>query len=182
MPQPSAPPCRLIRFDHLATPRLEAPLGPGFVAKQGSDGSSSGSGAALPLPQLRYSGVFVCGPRPVWLVANRGGFVVHPMEADVGQVDAFCAFHNLNCVHGYMAASLAGALNICTLPLQVGGPTSGCCWFDGVLTAAVLCKSCWIDVERQLAVGQITLCKTAMARVLALQLGSTCSGDASQVA
>jgi hypothetical protein len=42
------------------------------------------------------------------------------MEADVGQVDAFCAFHNLNCVHGYMAASLAGSLNICTLPLQVG--------------------------------------------------------------
>ncbi|WIA38397.1 hypothetical protein OEZ86_001723 [Tetradesmus obliquus] len=118
MPQPSAPPCRLIRFDHLATPRLEAPLGPGFVAKQGSDGSNS-SGAALPLPQLRYSGVFVCGPRPVWLVASRGGFVVHPMEADVGQVDAFCAFHNLNCVHGYMAASLAGALNICTLPLQM---------------------------------------------------------------
>jgi hypothetical protein len=88
-----------------------------------SDGSSSdgSSSQALPLPQLRYSGVFVCGPKPVWLVVSRGGLVVHPMEADVGQVDAFCAFHNMNCAHGYMAASLAGALNVCTLPLQVRG-------------------------------------------------------------
>ncbi|KAF6256641.1 CPSF A subunit region-domain-containing protein [Scenedesmus sp. NREL 46B-D3] len=123
MPQPTAPPCRLVRFDQLATPRLEAPLGPGFAPTRGNaaagSSSDSSSSQALPLPQLRYSGVFVCGPRPAWLVASRGGLLAHPMEADVGQVDAFCAFHNLNCVHGYMAASLAGALNICTLPLQM---------------------------------------------------------------
>jgi hypothetical protein len=61
------------------------------------------------------------------------------MEADVGQVDAFCAFHNLNCVHGYMAASLAGALNICTLPLQVGG------WVGGL---AVSCMSYFMSLTQ----------------------------------
>eukprot|EP00775_Hariotina_reticulata_P005379 gene5379-5614_t len=49
-----------------------------------------------------------------------GGVVAHPMQqADVGRVDAFCDFHNVNCPHGYIAAAREGQLNICTLPLQL---------------------------------------------------------------
>jgi hypothetical protein len=61
----------------------------------------------------------VCGPKPLWLVASRGGFVVHPMDSGLGAVHAFCGFHNVNCPHGYIAAALGGDMRICTLPLQV---------------------------------------------------------------
>lgn len=136
MPEAASPPCRLVRFDQLATPRLDPPLGPGFrppgldptasgglarAASLAPPGSSRGSGSSAAGPQLHYSGVLVCGPKPLWLVATRGGFVAHPMEGGVGAVDAFCGFHNINCPYGYIAAARAGDMRICTLPLQVRG-------------------------------------------------------------
>lgn len=116
-------PCRLVRFDGLATPRLQYPLGPRLPGSAGA-----AAGAVLP-QQLQYSGVFVCGPRPLWLVAARGGLLVHPADGELAAVDAFCAFHNVNCPHGYIAASLEGRMNICTLPLQVlaAGVRAVCC-------------------------------------------------------
>lgn len=120
MPLPSAAPYRLIRFDHLVTPRLEQPLGPGgLAAGLSSSGSGSASTDAVQGPKLRYSGIFMCGPKPVWLIATRGGLVPHHMDGKVGAIDAFCAFHNPSCQHGYIAASLKGDMNICTLPLQM---------------------------------------------------------------
>jgi cleavage and polyadenylation specificity factor subunit 1 len=128
MPAADTPPTRLARFDHLATPRLDPPLGPGFrpPGLNPSDslaGSESGRGlnpGAGGLPLLHYSGVFVCGPKPLWLVATRGGLVVHPMDGvTMGAVDAFCGFHNVNCPHGYIAAALEGDMRVCSLPLQV---------------------------------------------------------------
>jgi cleavage and polyadenylation specificity factor subunit 1 len=72
-------------------------------------------------PQLRYSGVFVCGPRPLWLVASRGGVLPHPLDAAHGRVDAFCGFHNVNCVHGFITAATSGNMNVSRLPVQVRG-------------------------------------------------------------
>eukprot|EP00878_Enallax_costatus_P012110 GHUV01012643.1.p1 GENE.GHUV01012643.1~~GHUV01012643.1.p1 ORF type:complete len:1562 (+),score=569.41 GHUV01012643.1:165-4850(+) len=119
MPLPSAPPCRLVRFDHLVTPRLEPPLGPGILGLGSSGSNGHGASSGLQGLKLRYSGIFVCGPKPIWLVASRGALVPHPMDGKVGMVDAFCAFHNPSCQHGYIAASLTGDMNICTLPLQM---------------------------------------------------------------
>eukprot|EP00879_Flechtneria_rotunda_P015034 GHRR01015709.1.p1 GENE.GHRR01015709.1~~GHRR01015709.1.p1 ORF type:complete len:893 (+),score=333.95 GHRR01015709.1:49-2679(+) len=118
MPASAAPPCRLVRFDGLVTPRLNPPLAPGLKPLAGSEASSSNSGATA-ASQLHYSGFFMCGPKPVWLIVSRGSVIVHPMESELGAVDAFCAFHNVNCPHGYIAASLGGNMNICTLPLQL---------------------------------------------------------------
>jgi cleavage and polyadenylation specificity factor subunit 1 len=125
MPAADTPPTRLARFDNLATPRLDPPLGPGFrpPGLNPSDSlagpESGGRGLGGP-PLLHYSGVFVCGPKPLWLVATRGGLVVHPIDGvSMGAVDAFCGFHNVNCPHGYIAAALEGDMRVCTLPLQV---------------------------------------------------------------
>ena len=53
----------------------------------------------------RQSGVFVCGERPMWLFASRGGLVPHPMAAAAGAggdgaataVTALTPFHNQGC-------------------------------------------------------------------------------------
>lgn len=146
MPAADTPPCRLVRFDRLATPRLDPPLGPGFrppglnptdsgpgPAQGSTDAASAGGrGSAAAVPQLQYSGVLVCGPKPLWLVASRGSFVVHPMEGGMGAVDAFCGFHNVNCPNGYIAAALRGDMRICTLPLQVR------CWYHWPLQLSVV--------------------------------------------
>lgn len=100
----SAPPRRLVRFDGLVTPALQVPL-------------AAASGPAARVSQ--YSGVFVCSPRPLWLVAARGGLQAHPADPQLGAVDAFTAFHNANCPHGFIAAAAGGNMNICTLPLMV---------------------------------------------------------------
>lgn len=128
MPAANTPPCRLVRFDRLATPRLNPPLGPGFkqpgldpagLSGQGLASNASAVARAAAGPQIHYSGVLVCGPKPLWLVASRGGFVAHPMDAREGAVDAFCGFDNVNCPQGFIAAGLTGNMRICTLPLQV---------------------------------------------------------------
>ena len=53
----------------------------------------------------RQSGIFVCGERPMWLFASRGGLVPHPMAAAAGAggdgattaVTALTPFHNHGC-------------------------------------------------------------------------------------
>ena len=42
------------------------------------------------------SGLFVCGERPLWLLAVRGTLVAHPMTVE-GAVLGFTPFHNINC-------------------------------------------------------------------------------------
>lgn len=42
------------------------------------------------------SGIFVCGERPLWLLAMRGTLVAHPMTVE-GAVLGFTPFHNINC-------------------------------------------------------------------------------------
>lgn len=46
----------------------------------------------------RQSGLFVCGARPMWLVAARGTLLAHPMFID-GAIAALTPFHNVNCAH-----------------------------------------------------------------------------------
>lgn len=44
----------------------------------------------------RSSGIFVCGERPLWLLAMRGTLMAHPMSVE-GAVLGFTPFHNINC-------------------------------------------------------------------------------------
>uniref|UniRef100_A0A673AI61 Cleavage and polyadenylation specificity factor subunit 1 n=1 Tax=Sphaeramia orbicularis TaxID=375764 RepID=A0A673AI61_9TELE len=49
-----------------------------------------------------YSGVFICGPSPHWmLVTSRGAMRLHPMTID-GPIESFSAFHNVNCPKGFL--------------------------------------------------------------------------------
>uniref|UniRef100_A0A8C5DIP8 Cleavage and polyadenylation specificity factor subunit 1 n=1 Tax=Gouania willdenowi TaxID=441366 RepID=A0A8C5DIP8_GOUWI len=49
-----------------------------------------------------YSGVFICGPSPHWLlVTSRGAMRLHPMSID-GSIDSFSPFHNVNCPKGFL--------------------------------------------------------------------------------
>ncbi|KAK1331791.1 hypothetical protein QTO34_007467 [Cnephaeus nilssonii] len=49
-----------------------------------------------------YSGVFICGPSPHWLlVTSRGALRLHPMGID-GPIDSFAPFHNVNCPRGFL--------------------------------------------------------------------------------
>lgn len=49
-------------------------------------------------PGPKHCGVFVCGTRPMWLVAARGALWPHTMLMD-GPVTAMTPFHNVNCPH-----------------------------------------------------------------------------------
>lgn len=70
-PPGSASQARMVRFDGLC---------------------GDGEGAAPP----RWSGIFVGGPRPLWLLAHRGTFIPHPMDVE-GPVFGMSPFNNLNC-------------------------------------------------------------------------------------
>uniref|UniRef100_A0A667X8K1 Cleavage and polyadenylation specificity factor subunit 1 n=1 Tax=Myripristis murdjan TaxID=586833 RepID=A0A667X8K1_9TELE len=49
-----------------------------------------------------YSGVFICGPSPHWmLVTSRGAMRLHPMTID-GSIESFSPFHNINCPKGFL--------------------------------------------------------------------------------
>lgn len=58
-----------------------------------------------------YSGVFVSGQHPHWLVASRGRLLPHPHHLPLGGaasgVAGFAPFHNINCPHGFIVASSA---------------------------------------------------------------------------
>ncbi|XP_069478054.1 cleavage and polyadenylation specificity factor subunit 1 isoform X2 [Ambystoma mexicanum] len=63
-----------------------------------------------------YSGVFICGPSPHWLlVTNRGALRLHPMTLD-GAIDSFAPFHNVNCPKGFLYFNRQGELRISVLP------------------------------------------------------------------
>ncbi|GLC77555.1 hypothetical protein PLESTF_001954700, partial [Pleodorina starrii] len=88
---------RMVRFDHLAY----------------TDPSSKSHGPS-------YSGVFLCGARPLWLVASRGGLLPHRMFVE-GPVASMTPFHNANCPLGFISAcpssgsSSRGLLKVCQL-------------------------------------------------------------------
>ncbi|CAL8295435.1 unnamed protein product [Merluccius merluccius] len=63
-----------------------------------------------------YSGVFICGPSPHWmLVTSRGALRLHPMTID-GSVESFSPFHNINCPKGFLYFNKQGELRISVLP------------------------------------------------------------------
>ncbi|XP_069636319.1 cleavage and polyadenylation specificity factor subunit 1 isoform X2 [Haliaeetus albicilla] len=63
-----------------------------------------------------YSGVFICGPSPHWLlVTSRGALRLHPMTID-GSVESFAPFHNINCPKGFLYFNRQGELRISVLP------------------------------------------------------------------
>ncbi|XP_056274732.1 cleavage and polyadenylation specificity factor subunit 1 [Pseudoliparis swirei] len=63
-----------------------------------------------------YSGVFICGPSPHWmLVTSRGAIRLHPMTID-GSIESFAPFHNINCPKGFLYFNKQGELRISVLP------------------------------------------------------------------
>ncbi|XP_075705549.1 cleavage and polyadenylation specificity factor subunit 1, partial [Rhinoderma darwinii] len=63
-----------------------------------------------------YSGVFICGPSPHWLiVTSRGALRLHPMTID-GSIESFAPFHNVNCPRGFLYFNRQGELRISVLP------------------------------------------------------------------
>uniref|UniRef100_A0A8C7PP44 Cleavage and polyadenylation specificity factor subunit 1 n=1 Tax=Oncorhynchus mykiss TaxID=8022 RepID=A0A8C7PP44_ONCMY len=59
-----------------------------------------------------YSGVFICGPSPHWmLVTSRGALRLHPMTID-GPIESFSPFHNINCPKGFLYFNKQGELRI----------------------------------------------------------------------
>uniref|UniRef100_A0A8C7FTR1 Cleavage and polyadenylation specificity factor subunit 1 n=1 Tax=Oncorhynchus kisutch TaxID=8019 RepID=A0A8C7FTR1_ONCKI len=66
-----------------------------------------------------YSGVFICGPSPHWmLVTSRGAMRLHPMTID-GPIESFSPFHNINCPKGFLYFNKQGELRISILILDV---------------------------------------------------------------
>lgn len=63
-----------------------------------------------------YSGVFICGPCPHWLlITSRGSLRLHPMTID-GPIESFAPFHNVNCPKGFLYFNRQGELRISVLP------------------------------------------------------------------
>ncbi|XP_048849144.1 cleavage and polyadenylation specificity factor subunit 1 [Brienomyrus brachyistius] len=63
-----------------------------------------------------YSGVFICGPSPHWMmVTSRGAMRLHPMTID-GPIESFSPFHNINCPKGFLYFNKQGELRISVLP------------------------------------------------------------------
>ncbi|XP_061597697.1 cleavage and polyadenylation specificity factor subunit 1-like isoform X1 [Cololabis saira] len=63
-----------------------------------------------------YSGVFICGPSPHWmLITSRGAMRLHPMTID-GPIESFSPFHNINCPKGFLYFNKQGELRISVLP------------------------------------------------------------------
>ena len=66
-----------------------------------------------------YSGVFICGPSPHWIMmTSRGMLRIHPMSID-GPVTCFTPFHNVNCPKGFLYFNHQGELRICVLPTHL---------------------------------------------------------------
>uniref|UniRef100_H2ZS88 Cleavage and polyadenylation specificity factor subunit 1 n=1 Tax=Latimeria chalumnae TaxID=7897 RepID=H2ZS88_LATCH len=70
-----------------------------------------------------YSGVFICGPSPHWLLlTNRGALRLHPMTID-GPIESFAPFHNVNCPKGFLYFNRQGELRISVLPAYLSYDT-----------------------------------------------------------
>ncbi|KAI8646973.1 CPSF A subunit region-domain-containing protein [Parasitella parasitica] len=66
-----------------------------------------------------YTGVFVAGAQPAWLMNSCKSFVrVHPMKAK-NEVIGFTQFHNVNCKHGFITVDAES--NICLSGLRTNG-------------------------------------------------------------
>ncbi|XP_071821020.1 cleavage and polyadenylation specificity factor subunit 1-like isoform X2 [Apostichopus japonicus] len=66
-----------------------------------------------------YSGVFVCGRYPCWLMmTSRGALREHSMTID-GPVTCFAAFHNVNCPRGFLYFNKMADLRVSVLPTHL---------------------------------------------------------------
>ena len=70
-----------------------------------------------------YSGFFICGARPAWVISEREAVRVHPMMTD-GQVKSFTSLNTVNCGQGFVTLNHRSQLKVCRLPTEVqfGGP------------------------------------------------------------
>ncbi|XP_053571965.1 cleavage and polyadenylation specificity factor subunit 1 [Bombina bombina] len=92
-------------------------------SKKKCEGSSEDSSTRARVARFRYfqdiygySGVFICGPSPHWLlVTSRGALRLHPMTID-GYIESFAPFHNVNCPKGFLYFNRQGELRISVLP------------------------------------------------------------------
>ncbi|CDH59136.1 cleavage and polyadenylation specificity factorsubunit 1 [Lichtheimia corymbifera JMRC:FSU:9682] len=65
-----------------------------------------------------FTGVFMAGPQPVWLMCSCKSFVrVHPMSAK-GEIIGFTQFHNVNCRHGFITVDTNYNLRLSVLQVD----------------------------------------------------------------
>lgn len=63
-----------------------------------------------------YSGLFICGPCPHWIImTGRGQLRLHPMPID-NRIVSFAQFHNVNCPKGFLYFNKKDELRISVLP------------------------------------------------------------------
>ncbi|KAG9306400.1 hypothetical protein G9A89_018283 [Geosiphon pyriformis] len=63
-----------------------------------------------------YSGVFVTGDRPAWLICSGKSYLrIHPMSGD-GVIKCFTQFHNINCHHGFLYSNKEEICRMSELP------------------------------------------------------------------
>ncbi|KAI8145123.1 CPSF A subunit region-domain-containing protein [Fennellomyces sp. T-0311] len=65
-----------------------------------------------------YTGVFVAGAQPIWLMCSCKSFVrVHPMKIQHNEeIIGFTQFHNVNCHHGFLTIDSNSNLRLSNLP------------------------------------------------------------------
>ena len=61
-------------------------------------------------------GVFVSGPRPLWLLVRRSRVLALPIRGEAQRTVSFTPFHNVNCLNGFMLGTAAGGVRICQIP------------------------------------------------------------------
>ncbi|CAN8178249.1 unnamed protein product [Coccothraustes coccothraustes] len=89
---------------------------PGGTPRNGGAPGPRGRASAPSHDIYGYSGVFICGPSPHWvLLTGRGALRLHPMGID-GPVESFAPFHNVNCPKGFLYFNRQGELRISVLP------------------------------------------------------------------
>ena len=62
-----------------------------------------------------FSGIFMSGERPGWIMHSHKGLFFHPMGVD-GAIYCFTSFHNVNCANGFVYFNSKGSLRISLLP------------------------------------------------------------------
>lgn len=116
---------RFRRLEHSAMIRNQK-----IIGKTSSKSRNRQDPAALGLPSgskyfhhfdniSGYSGVFIAGPYPYWVIVSTQGILrFHPMTLDQG-VTSFAAFHNINCYQGFIYLNDRQEMRICQLPAHV---------------------------------------------------------------
>jgi cleavage and polyadenylation specificity factor subunit 1 len=92
-----------LRFSRIRHSHIGRDYGEGTQETTFDFGESPSKAALIPFSNISgYSGVFMSGPHPAWIIYTNRKFVrLHPMSFD-GEVVCFTPFHNVHCTEGFV--------------------------------------------------------------------------------